>query len=111
MHSKSHAYKRWRRASYVASRYGFPPLNPKQSPSRWSKILTAGFDNLNDTMLKGETPAINSYATENPAEFFAVVSEVFFELPALLQHHYPDVYSQLAAFYLQDPLARQGNTD
>ena len=90
---------------------GFPPLNPKQSPSRWSKVFTAGFDNLNDTMLKGETPAINPYAAENPAEFFAVVSEVFFELPALLQHHYPDVYSQLAAFYLQDPLARQGNTD
>ena len=41
-----------------------------------------------------------------PAEFFAVLSEVFFADPLLLRDDYPDVYRQFAAFYRQDPAAR-----
>jgi Mlc titration factor MtfA (ptsG expression regulator) len=54
----------------------------------------------------GEATPIDPYATESPAEFFAVVSESFFELPDLLHSEYPEVYEQLKAFYRQDPLAR-----
>jgi Mlc titration factor MtfA (ptsG expression regulator) len=54
----------------------------------------------------GEETPIDPYATESPAEFFAVVSESFFELPDLLHAEYPEVYGQLKAFYRQDPLAR-----
>ena len=42
-----------------------------------------------------------------PAEFFAVVSEYFFNAPHRLHKHYPKVYEQLALFYLQDPGSRQ----
>jgi Mlc titration factor MtfA (ptsG expression regulator) len=50
--------------------------------------------------------AIDPYAAENPAEFFAVLSEVFFEAPKVLLQQYPEVYRQLADFYRQDPATR-----
>ena len=51
---------------------------------------------------------IDPYASESPAEFFAVGSEAFFETPELLRPAYPAVYEQLGLFYRQDPLARLG---
>ena len=45
------------------------------------------------------------YAAENPAEFFAVMSEAFFETPQVLNEVYPDLYTQFVGFYRQDPLA------
>ena len=52
----------------------------------------------------GEDTALDPYAAEAPEEFFAVMSEVFFEQPAVLHRDYPAVYAQLAAFYRQQPL-------
>ncbi len=37
-----------------------------------------------------------------------MVSEAFFETPGLLNEQYPAVYTQLRAFYRQDPLVRLG---
>ena len=53
----------------------------------------------------GEVTAIDPYAAEHPAEFFAVTSEVFFETPELLRAEYPAVYTQMRLFYRQDPAA------
>jgi hypothetical protein len=47
---------------------------------------------------------IDPYALESPAEFFAVASEQFFESPAVLRQHLPEVYRQLELFYRQHPL-------
>lgn len=49
---------------------------------------------------------IDPYAAENPAEFFAVLSEVFFESPLVIEHQLPTVYEQLSLFYRQDPATR-----
>jgi Mlc titration factor MtfA (ptsG expression regulator) len=49
------------------------------------------------------------YAAENPAEFFAVISEAFFETPDLVRDDYPAAYDQLVRFYKQDTLARLSN--
>ena len=48
---------------------------------------------------------LDPYATENPAEFFAVTSEAFFVQPGPLAATYPDVYRLLSLYYRQDPLA------
>jgi Mlc titration factor MtfA (ptsG expression regulator) len=48
----------------------------------------------------------SSYATEHPAEFFAVTSEVFFEASDLLLEEYPAVHEQLRLFYRQNPMIR-----
>ena len=49
---------------------------------------------------------LRPYAGTNPAEFFAVATEVFFNRPDALRTHEPDLYAELAAFYRQDPAAR-----
>ena len=48
-----------------------------------------------------------AYAAESPGEFFAVMSEAFFEIPHAVSGLYPQVYDQLRLFYRQDPAARR----
>lgn len=55
-----------------------------------------------------DAPLIDPYAAEHPAEFFAVLSEVFFTQPRHLHAAFPEMYRQLAAYYRQYPLERQG---
>jgi Mlc titration factor MtfA (ptsG expression regulator) len=87
---------------------GLPPLHPDMRVSDWASAMQSAYDDLNrqlDANPDAET-AIDPYAAENPAEFFAVISEYFFSAPDLLVEAYPAVYGQLKAFYRQDPLAR-----
>jgi Mlc titration factor MtfA (ptsG expression regulator) len=87
---------------------GLPPLHSDMRVSEWASIMQSAYDDLNRQLDRHphiET-AIDPYAAENPAEFFAVTSEYFFSAPDLLAEAYPAVYEQLKAFYRQDPLAR-----
>jgi Mlc titration factor MtfA (ptsG expression regulator) len=49
---------------------------------------------------------VRGYAATNPAEYFAVTSELFFTRPLDLRQRLPRVYRRLADFYQQDPAAR-----
>jgi hypothetical protein len=53
-------------------------------------------------ILKGKSD-INPYGATNKAEFFAVVSEYFFERPDLLEQKHPELYSLLQQIFKQDP--------
>jgi MtfA peptidase len=83
---------------------GFPPLHRDMEVQAWTRVFTSAFDDMNHRLASGAPTALDPYAAEDPAEFFAVLSEYFFELPALLHEVYPDVHAQLSAFYRQDPL-------
>ena len=48
---------------------------------------------------------IDAYGATSPADFFAVVTEVFFEKPEPLKRRHPELYEQLSLFYRQDPAA------
>lgn len=85
---------------------GCPPLHAGMSVPDWSRALSAAYDDLCRRADAGEDTPIDPYATESPAELFAVVSEAFFEVPDLLFDEYPEVYEQLKTFYRQDTLAR-----
>jgi Mlc titration factor MtfA (ptsG expression regulator) len=85
---------------------GCPPLPATISPLTWQTELVAAFEDFSARVDRGEYTDIDPYAAESPAEFFAVLSEVFFSDPALLKRDYPDVYRQFALFYRQDPAAR-----
>jgi hypothetical protein len=76
------------------------------SPKAWADTFSAAYQDLCRRVDAGEETPIDPYATESPAELFAVVSEYFFERPDLLDAEYPGVYAQLRLFYRQDPLAR-----
>jgi Mlc titration factor MtfA (ptsG expression regulator) len=85
---------------------GCPPLPAPMSTQAWRKTLSAAYNDFCARVDDGEETDIDPYAAEDPAEFFAVVSEVFFADPLLLRAEYPDVYGQFAAFYRQDPAQR-----
>ncbi|OFZ88295.1 MAG: hypothetical protein A3F74_01540 [Betaproteobacteria bacterium RIFCSPLOWO2_12_FULL_62_58] len=85
---------------------GFPPLHADMSRDAWSQSLGAAYDDFCRRVDRGEETPIDTYAAENPAEFFAVMSEAFFEIPQAMQTSYPEIYRQLALFYRQDPALR-----
>ena len=90
---------------------GCPPLPAGMSVPAWRKTMAAAFDDFCARADRDEALAIDPYAAESPAEFFAVLSEVFFAEPALLVDEYPDVYVQFAQFYRQDSAARNPRPD
>ncbi|MEO5892205.1 MAG: M90 family metallopeptidase [Ferruginibacter sp.] len=53
--------------------------------------------------MPGKYRDINPYGATNQGEFFAVVSEYFFERPDLLQSKHPALYELLEKIFRQDP--------
>jgi hypothetical protein len=88
---------------------GFPPLHAGMDPTAWTEAMSAGFEDLQHKCNHGKYIDIDCYAASSPAEYFAVMSEVFFEQPELLQQHYSPVYQQLSQYYRQNPLTRLGS--
>ncbi|MGQ5524082.1 M90 family metallopeptidase [Chitinimonas sp. PSY-7] len=82
---------------------GFPPLHASMHATDWTRAFETGYVDFTGRLARGETVPIDPYAAENPAEFFAVLSEYFFELPHLVHDQYPTIYEQLRQFYRQDP--------
>ena len=85
---------------------GYPPLHANMNRQAWSAIFSSAFTDFQRRVAHGEATAIDPYAAEAPGEFFAVLSETFFELPQVLQQEYPEAYAQLALYYRQDPALR-----
>ncbi len=85
---------------------GFPPLHKNMSRAAWSKTFESAFADFQLTQQKQIVTDIDPYAAEDPAEFFAVLTEAFFEMPDVVSAQFPDVYQQLSLFYRQDPLQR-----
>ena len=87
---------------------GQPPLHADMSPADWSEAFTRAYADFSEKVAVHEENLdllpLDPYASESPAEFFAVMSEAFFETPDLLLAEYPAVYRQLRSFYRQDPL-------
>ena len=90
---------------------GFPPLHRGMDAAGWARDFSAAYADLSARVDAGKDTAIDPYATTNPAEFFAVLTEVFFETPRLLNKEYPEIYRQLQQFYRQDPLIRLETDD
>jgi hypothetical protein len=87
---------------------GYPPLHKGMHRQSWVDAFSVGYEDFQRKCDRGEHIGIDTYAASAPAEFFAVLSEVFFERPGLLIKHYPDIYEQLCQYYKQDPEQRLG---
>ena len=85
---------------------GMPPLHAGMSRAAWRAAFKQAYDGFCDAVERGRNTWLDPYAAEHPSEFFAVVSEAFFEDPKETRRRYPDVYEQLRLFYRQDPAAR-----
>ena len=71
----------------------------------WARVLCGEFDRLVRDTAANHATLIDQYGATNPAEFFAVVTETFFEKPRELRSKHPALYLQLQQFYRQDPAA------
>ena len=85
---------------------GFPPLHAGMSRRAWADVFSIAYADFCRQVDADADVEIDPYAAESPAEFFAVVSEAFFETPHAVLAAYPGVYALLRDFYRQDPLAR-----
>ncbi len=85
---------------------GLPPLHGDMRVEDWAAAFNPAYEDFRRRIDAGEETEIDPYAAESPAEFFAVLTEYFFDLPEALIEAYPAVYEQLRRFYRQDPMER-----
>ena len=86
---------------------GTPVLGARARYTSWAHVLGDEFDELSRRLHAGRQSDIDPYGATNPAEFFAVVTEMFFEKPRALKRRHAELYAELAAFYAQDPAENQ----
>jgi len=74
----------------------------------WVAVCTEAYNALRAGI---ERPPLQPYGATNPAEFFAVATEAFFDVPLELERHEPKLYEVMRKFYKQDPAARARRTE
>lgn len=85
---------------------GTPPLENSDQLGKWVKVMSKEFQTLRDAAQKGRATVMDTYGATNPAEFFAVATECFFEKSRKLKQRHPSIYSCLKDYYHQDPAVR-----
>jgi len=89
---------------------GTPPLADRDQLAEWVEVCSREYQRLRLLAERGHKTFIDAYGATNEAEFFAVVTEEFFDRPLALQGQAPDLYAVLSAFYCQDPAGRVNHT-
>jgi MtfA peptidase len=84
---------------------GLPPLHRGMRVAEWTATFQDAYDELVASIDRGEDPWLDPYAAEDPGEFFAVCSELFFDVPEEFADEHPALYALLAAYFKQDPAA------
>jgi len=82
---------------------GTPLLGRRVDRQRWYDVCTEVFVAMQEGV---DRPPLDPYAATNPAEFFAVATEIFFDLPTQLEAEEPALFGVLRDYYGQDPAAR-----
>jgi MtfA peptidase len=85
---------------------GVPPLPEGMERKAWGAALARAYGSFCDAVDRGRDSWLDPYAAEHPSEFFAVLTEAFFEAPNETRRRYPEMYEQLRRFYRQDPAQR-----
>lgn len=82
---------------------GFPPLHADMSAAAWARTFTSAFERFEQMLDTDDDTALDPYAANDPAEFFAVLTETFFTEPVIVRRDFPAVHAELVRFYRQDP--------
>lgn len=80
---------------------GAPLLYSKAAYKSWAYVFAREFEKLQQSQ-PGES-IIDHYGATDPAEFFAVATETFFEEPAQLYEHHRELFEELKSYYRLDP--------
>lgn len=85
---------------------GTPPLATDDMYRRWREIMTPEYEQLVQDAETGGYTVLDYYGATNAAEFFAVITECFFERAEDMRRGHPEMYQLLCDYYHQDPAAR-----
>ena len=83
---------------------GVPALATREQQLAWADVMRFEFASLRAADESGIPTLLNTYGATNPAEFFAVSVEAFFEQPHALRAHHPKLYAELGTYFQQDPV-------
>jgi len=81
---------------------GAPPLSG-QDARHWQETMTKAWDHLQHRLEHHHKPWLDPYGATEPAEFFAVLTEAFFQQPEHLLEAQPEVYKAMCGYYRIDP--------
>ncbi|MHC5094503.1 MAG: M90 family metallopeptidase [Planctomycetota bacterium] len=84
---------------------GAPILENRSCYRSWAAVLSAEYERLCNKRRGRRRSVLNKYGATNPAEFFAVATEAFFEKPKQMNKKSPDLYKELKSFYQIDPMS------
>lgn len=87
---------------------GAPPIKDRALAAEWARVMGHEYEKLRTDIELGAPHLIDAYGSETPAEFFAVVTEIFFERPRALKRRHPELYGLLARYYRRDPAGGAG---
>jgi len=82
---------------------GAPILSDHSMYATWARVLGKEYERLQQDASLGKETLLDQYGATNPAEFFAVATEFFFEKPRQLLQQLPQLYDELRRYYKQDP--------
>ena len=82
---------------------GVPILDERSFYSRWQEVFSEEYARLLKDVKRHEKSVLDDYGATNPAEFFAVATESFFEESITLKDKHPELYAVLSRYYKQDP--------
>ncbi len=82
---------------------GAPALATSEQQLSWHRVMRTEFASLRAADDTGIPTLLDTYGATNPAEFFAVSTEAFFERPCALRAHHPKLYAELRGYFRQDP--------
>jgi Mlc titration factor MtfA (ptsG expression regulator) len=82
---------------------GAPGLPSRQAYRSWASVFRENYADFIGQLEDGHKTLIDSYGATNPAEFFAVATETFFEKPRQLSEKRPQLYQEMMGYYGLDP--------
>ena len=83
---------------------GVPGLATREQQLAWTAVMRAEFASLRAADENGVPSLLDTYGATDPAEFFAVSVEAFFERPHALRAHHPKLYAELRKYFQQNPV-------
>ena len=89
--------------SHSGSTNGAPVLAGNNCLRTWASTLSDEFEDLQKDAWEGRRSLIDHYGATNPAEFFAVATETFFEKPVQMARHHAELFEVLKCYYQVDP--------
>jgi len=82
---------------------GAPYLGNTASYRSWATVLSRDFESLRFQAVHRMQSVMDHYGATNPAEFFAVATETYFEKPHQMAESHAELYAEFRKYYRVDP--------